>query len=99
MIPMTLRFAVGPNRQLRIWPNSSSMTAAGAWWVARVAAISSESLLELAVQADAGFDRRIFADLLTMLQRYPDRRFDAYKAPLTTSQQYESDSKTGVINY
>ena len=39
-----------------------------------------ERLLELAVQADAGFDRRIFADLLTMLQRYPDRRFAAYKA-------------------
>jgi hypothetical protein len=39
-----------------------------------------ERLLELAVQADAGFDRRIFADLLTMLQRYPNRRFAAYEA-------------------
>jgi len=39
-----------------------------------------ERLLELAEQADAGFDRRVFADLLTMLQRYPDRRFAAYGA-------------------
>ena len=39
-----------------------------------------ERLLELAEQADAGFDRRIFADLLTMQQRYPDRRFAAYEA-------------------
>lgn len=37
-----------------------------------------ERLLELAEQADAGFDRRVFADLLAMLQRYPDRRFAAY---------------------
>jgi hypothetical protein len=37
-------------------------------------------LLDLAEQADAGFDRRVFADLLTMLQRYPDRRFAAYEA-------------------
>jgi hypothetical protein len=39
-----------------------------------------ERLLELAEQADAGFDRRIFADLLDMLHRYPDRRFAAYAA-------------------
>lgn len=39
-----------------------------------------ETLLELAEQCDAGFDRRIFADLLAMLQRYPDRRFAAYGA-------------------
>ncbi len=37
-----------------------------------------ERLLELAEQADAGFDRRILADLFAMLQRYPDRRFAAY---------------------
>nr|WP_233625520.1 nucleotidyl transferase AbiEii/AbiGii toxin family protein [Actinoplanes sp. ATCC 53533] len=37
-------------------------------------------LLELAEQADAGFDRQIFADLLAMLQRYPDRRFASYNA-------------------
>jgi hypothetical protein len=37
-------------------------------------------LLELAEQADAGFDRQIFADLLAMLQRYPDRRFASYHA-------------------
>jgi Nucleotidyl transferase AbiEii toxin, Type IV TA system len=35
-------------------------------------------LLELAEQADAGFDRRILADLFGMLERYPDRRFAAY---------------------
>jgi hypothetical protein len=34
-----------------------------------------EQLLELAEQADAGFDRRILADLFAMLQRYPDRRW------------------------
>jgi hypothetical protein len=39
-----------------------------------------EQLLELAEQADAGFDRRILADLFSMLQRYPDRRFAAYGA-------------------
>ena len=39
-----------------------------------------ERLLELAEEADAGFDRRIFADLLAMLHRYPDRRFAAYEA-------------------
>jgi Nucleotidyl transferase AbiEii toxin, Type IV TA system len=37
-------------------------------------------LLELAEQADAGFDRRILADLFGMLERYPDRRFTAYSA-------------------
>jgi hypothetical protein len=36
-----------------------------------------EQLLDLAEQADAGFDRRVLADLLAMLQRYPDRRFAA----------------------
>ncbi|GIE96246.1 nucleotidyl transferase AbiEii/AbiGii toxin family protein [Paractinoplanes rishiriensis] len=39
-----------------------------------------ERLLELAGEADAGFDRRIFADLLAVLHRYPDRRFAAYEA-------------------
>jgi len=39
-----------------------------------------QQLLELAEQADAGFDRQIFADLLAMLQRYPDRRFASYNA-------------------
>lgn len=39
-----------------------------------------EQVLELAEQADAGFDRRILADLFAMLQRYPDRRFAAYGA-------------------
>ena len=39
-----------------------------------------ERLLELAEEADAGFDRRVFADLLAMLHRYPDRRFAAYEA-------------------
>ncbi|BCJ59583.1 hypothetical protein Jiend_30050 [Micromonospora endophytica] len=35
-------------------------------------------MLELAEQADAGFNRRILADLFAMLHRYPDRRFAAY---------------------
>lgn len=39
-----------------------------------------EQLLELAERADAGFDRRILADLFAMLERYPDRRFAAYGA-------------------
>ncbi|MBM2618153.1 nucleotidyl transferase AbiEii/AbiGii toxin family protein [Actinoplanes sp. LDG1-06] len=39
-----------------------------------------EQLLELAEHADAGFDRMVFADLLGMLTRYPDRRFAAYQA-------------------
>jgi len=39
-----------------------------------------ERLLELAEQADAGFDRTILADLFAMLARYPDRRFAAYGA-------------------
>jgi len=39
-----------------------------------------EQLMQLAEQADAGFDRRVFADLLAMFQRYPDRRFAAYGA-------------------
>lgn len=42
-----------------------------------------ERLLELAEQADAGFDRRILADLFAMLERYPDRRFTAYDADPT----------------
>ncbi|MBL7257351.1 nucleotidyl transferase AbiEii/AbiGii toxin family protein [Paractinoplanes lichenicola] len=41
---------------------------------------SREQLLDLAEQADAGFDRAVFADLLAMLTRYPDRRFAAYHA-------------------
>jgi hypothetical protein len=36
------------------------------------------SCFELAEQADVGFDRRVLADLLAMLERYPDRRFAAY---------------------
>lgn len=39
-----------------------------------------ERLCELAEEADAGFDRRILADLFGMLERYPDRRFAAYDA-------------------
>jgi hypothetical protein len=41
-----------------------------------------EQLLDLAEQADAGFDRRVLADLLAMLQRYPDRRSAACGADL-----------------
>ena len=37
-----------------------------------------ERLCELAEEADAGFDRRILADLFRVLERYPDRRFTAY---------------------
>jgi Nucleotidyl transferase AbiEii toxin, Type IV TA system len=37
-------------------------------------------LCELAEDVDAGFDRRILADLFAMLERYPDRRFAAYGA-------------------
>lgn len=37
-------------------------------------------LCELAEQSDAGFDRRVLADLFGMLERYPDRRFAAYNA-------------------
>jgi hypothetical protein len=35
-------------------------------------------LVELAEEADAGFDQRVLADLFAMLERYPDRRFAAY---------------------
>lgn len=41
---------------------------------------SRERLCELAEQADAGFDRRILADLFRILDRYPDRRFAVYGA-------------------
>jgi hypothetical protein len=41
---------------------------------------SRERLCELAEQADAGFDRRILADLFGVLERYPDRRFAVYGA-------------------
>lgn len=41
---------------------------------------SRDRLCELAEQADAGFDRRIFADVLAMLERYPDHRLAAYEA-------------------
>ncbi len=34
-------------------------------------------LLDLAEQADSGFDRRILADLFKILEHYPDRRFAA----------------------
>ncbi|MFE9657786.1 nucleotidyl transferase AbiEii/AbiGii toxin family protein [Micromonospora sp. NPDC006431] len=40
-------------------------------------------LCELAEQSDAGFDRRVLADLFGMLERYPDRRFAAYGADPT----------------
>jgi hypothetical protein len=39
-----------------------------------------EQLLDLAEQADAGFDRSVLAELFAMLPRYPDRRFAAYGA-------------------
>ncbi len=39
-----------------------------------------EQVLQLAEQADAGFDRRMLADLFGVLERYPDRRFVAYDA-------------------
>jgi len=39
---------------------------------------SRERLCELAEQADAGFDRRVLAEVLGMLDRYPDRRLAAY---------------------
>ena len=37
-----------------------------------------ERLCELAAQADAGFHRDVLAEVLGMLERYPDRRFLAY---------------------
>jgi hypothetical protein len=39
-----------------------------------------ERLCELAVQADAGFDGRMLAEVFGMLERYPDRRLAAYGA-------------------
>jgi hypothetical protein len=39
---------------------------------------SWDRLCELAAQADAGFDRHVFAQVLALLDRYPDRRFAAY---------------------
>jgi Nucleotidyl transferase AbiEii toxin, Type IV TA system len=39
---------------------------------------SRERLCELAEEADAGFDRRILADLFAVLDRYPNRRFASY---------------------
>ncbi|GAA3449158.1 hypothetical protein GCM10018962_09910 [Dactylosporangium matsuzakiense] len=39
-----------------------------------------QRLCELAAESDAGFDRRILADLFGMLERYPDRRFAFYGA-------------------
>jgi hypothetical protein len=39
-----------------------------------------DQLCELAERADAGFDRRVLADLFDVLPRYPDRRFAAYGA-------------------
>ena len=44
----------------------------------RRAATPASKLLELAEEADAGFDQRVLADLFAMLERYPDRRFTAY---------------------
>jgi hypothetical protein len=37
-----------------------------------------ERLCQLAEEADAGFERRILAEVFGLLQRYPDRRFAAY---------------------
>lgn len=39
-----------------------------------------EQVIALAEQADPGFDRQVFAELLVLLERYPDRRFAAYGA-------------------
>lgn len=39
-----------------------------------------ERLCQLAADADVGFDRRMLAEVLGMLVRYPDRRFAAYGA-------------------
>lgn len=39
-----------------------------------------EQVCELAEQADTGFDRAVLANLFAMLERYPDRRFAAYRA-------------------
>jgi Nucleotidyl transferase AbiEii toxin, Type IV TA system len=39
-----------------------------------------ERLCELAHGADAGFDRRVLAEVLAVMERYPDRRFTAYGA-------------------
>jgi len=39
-----------------------------------------ERLLELASKLMPASTARVFADLLTMLRRYPDRRFAAYEA-------------------
>ncbi|MFC7481098.1 nucleotidyl transferase AbiEii/AbiGii toxin family protein [Luedemannella flava] len=44
---------------------------------------SRDRLCELAEQTDAGFDRRILADLFGVLGRYPDRRFAAYGVSAT----------------
>jgi hypothetical protein len=37
-------------------------------------------LCELAQQADDGFDPHVLAELFSVLERYPDRRFAAYGA-------------------
>jgi hypothetical protein len=39
---------------------------------------TAAELLDLAARADAGFDRGVFAEVLGMIERYPDRRFAAY---------------------
>jgi hypothetical protein len=39
-----------------------------------------EQLLDLAEQADSGFDRTVLAELFGMLPRYRDRRFITYGA-------------------
>jgi hypothetical protein len=59
---------------------------------------SRERLCELAEQADAGFDRRILADLFGVLERYPDRRFAAYGATPSTWPSYALASPTGAAN-
>ncbi|GAA3279840.1 hypothetical protein Dvina_00380 [Dactylosporangium vinaceum] len=43
-----------------------------------------QRLCELAAGSDAGFDRRILADLFGILERYPDKRFAFYGADAET---------------
>lgn len=42
------------------------------------AGYTREQLMDLATQNDAGFDRRMFADSLSRIQRYSDKQFAAY---------------------
>ncbi|WP_305786776.1 nucleotidyl transferase AbiEii/AbiGii toxin family protein [Symbioplanes lichenis] len=68
------------------WDRRDEFAAAVEAVISVVAALvtgryTREQLLGLAEEADAGFDRRVFADLVAMMQRYPDRRFAAYGVP------------------